>query len=160
MVEVMFMTDVSRIARQVRKVILDAFNSTGRAPSVGDIMAAVGVSRPAVLGAFGEIAQIDTFWVEKDTENIRISPFSNVSTPYKNSIDGVQNSYAVCGIQALAMWAFFPGKMVHVDAYCRDWWDPISLDLKDGQIVAQSPDNVVTHLGVPVGRWSENLPFA
>lgn len=157
----MCVTDVSRIARRVRKVILDTLISTGRAPSVGDIMGAVGASRPAVLSAFREIAQIDTFWVEKGTENIRIlSPFSNVSTPYKITIDGVQNWYAVCGVEALAMWAFFPGKMVHVDAYCRDCGDPISLDLRDGQIVAQSPDNIVAHLGVPVARWFEDLPFA
>jgi len=90
MSEAMFMMDVSRTARQVRKVILDAFISSVRAPSVGDIMHALGVSRQAVLDAFCEIAQIDTFWLEKGTENIRIlSPFSNVSTPYKITIDGV-----------------------------------------------------------------------
>ena len=50
-VGVMFTTDVSRIARHVRKVIFDTLISTGRAPSVGGIMGAVGVSRPAVLSA-------------------------------------------------------------------------------------------------------------
>jgi len=58
------------------------------------------------------------------------------------------------------MWAFFPGKIVHVDAHCRGYGGPIALHLKDGQIVAQSPDNLVTHLGVPVARWFDDLPFA
>ena len=155
------MADISRTARQVRKIILDAFVSSGRAPSVGEIMKAVGISRLAVLEAFREIAQIDTFWVEKGTENIRIlSPFSGISTPYKVTVDGVQKWHAVCGVEALAVWVFFPGKTVHVDIHCRDCGDPMSLDLRDAQIVAQSPADMVVHLGVPVARWFENLPFA
>ena len=111
------MIDISHNARRIRKVILDAFVATGRAPSVGDIMATLGVSRPAVLDAFREIGSIDTFWVEKGTENIRIlSPFANLTTPYKVTIAGEQKWYAVCGSGALAIWVFFLGETVQVDA--------------------------------------------
>ncbi len=155
------MIEISDTARRIRKLILDSFLATGRAPNVGDIMSALGLSRPAVLEAFREIAIIDTFWVEKGTENIRIlSPFANISTPYKVTIGGEQKWYAVCGIEALAIWVFFPGQTVQIDAYCRDCGEPMRLKLKDGQIVEQSSDQIVAHLSVPVARWFDDLPFA
>ena len=155
------MVEVSDAARQVRKFILESFVNTGQAPNIGDIMEALGLSRPTVLDAFQEVAVIDTFWVEKGTENIRIlSPFANISTPYKVTIDGAQKRHAVCGIEALGIWVFFPGKRVEINMYCRDCGEAMFLALRDGQIIEQSPDRIVAHLGVPVSRWMDDLPFA
>jgi hypothetical protein len=50
------MIEISKNARQTRKVILDSFVATGRAPNVGDVMAALDMSRGAVLEAFREIS--------------------------------------------------------------------------------------------------------
>jgi hypothetical protein len=109
------MVEVTDTARQVRKFILNSFVNTGHAPNVGDIMEALGVTRAAVLEAFREIDAIDTFWLEKGTENIRLlAPFANTSTPYKVTVDGVHKWYAVCGLDALGIWTFFPGKTVQV----------------------------------------------
>jgi Alkylmercury lyase len=155
------MVEVTNTARQVRKFILNSFVNTGHAPNVGDLMAAVGLTRAAVLETFREIDAMDTFWIEKGTENIRLlAPFANTSTPYKVTVEGVQKWYAVCGLDALGIWAFFPGKTVQVDAYCRDCGEAIQLQLKDGQITAQSPAHLLVHLGVPVAHWMDDLPLA
>lgn len=155
------MVEVSYTARRVRKKILDSFVDTGRAPNLGEIMVGLRLSRPEVLEAFREIATIDTFCVEKGTENIRIlSPFANTSTPYKVTVDGIHKWHAVCGIEALGVWVFFPGKVVQVDTYCRDCGEAMLLKLKDGQVIEQSPDRIVAHLGVPVARWFDDLAFA
>jgi hypothetical protein len=155
------MIEISNTARRIRKLILDSFVATGRARNVGDIMATLGLSRPAVMDAFREIASIDTFWVEKGTENIRLlSPFADLTTPYKVTIAGEQKWYAVCGIEALAVWVFFPGQTVTVDAYCRDCGEPMRLRLQDGRILEQAPERIVAHLGVPIARWFDDLPFA
>ncbi len=155
------MADVSLTARQVRKLIQDSFVATGRAPVLADLMRSPGISREEVLQAFREIATIDTFWVEKGTENIRIlSPFANLPTPYKITVDGAQKWDAVCGIEALGIWVYFPGKVVQVDAYCRDCGAPMRLKLKDGQILERPDDPMVAHLGVPVARWMADLPYA
>jgi hypothetical protein len=93
------MIEISKNTRQTRKVILDSFVATGRAPNVGGVMAALDMSRPAVLEAFREIGLIDTFWIEKGTENIRIlSPFADLTTPYKVTVAGEQKWHAACGI--------------------------------------------------------------
>jgi hypothetical protein len=155
------MIEISKNARQTRKVILDSFVATGRAPNVGDVMAALDMSRPAVLEAFREIGLIDTFWIEKGTENIRIlSPFADLTTPYKVTVAGEQKWHAACGIEALAIWAFFPGQTVQIDAFCRDCGEPMRLRMKDGRVLEQAPARIVAHLGVPVARWFDDLPFA
>jgi hypothetical protein len=155
------MPGISTTARQVRKSILDSFVSSGRAPSVGEMMAELGLSRTAVLETFPEIATIDTFWVEKGTENIRIlSPFSNLPTPYKVKVDGEQKWFAVCGIEALGVWVFFPGQVVQIDAYCRDCGESLGLELQDGQILSQSHNSMMAHLGVPLAQWFYDLPYA
>ena len=155
------MIEISKNARQTRKVILDSFVATGRAPNVGDVMAALDMSRRAVLEAFREISLIDTFWVEKGTENIRIlSPFADLTTPYRVTVAGEQKWYAVCGIEALAFSVFFPGQTVQIDSFCRDCGEPMRLRIKDGIVLEQAPDRIVAHLGVPVARWFDDLPFA
>jgi len=155
------MVAVTHTARQVRKVILDAFVHTGQAPTVGGIMAALGLSRAAVRATFREIATIDTFWVEPETEQIRLlAPFANTKTPYVVTVEGVQKWYAVCGLAALGIWAFFPGQTVQVAAACRDCGEAIRLQCQDGQLTARSPAPLIAHLGVPVARWRDDVPGA
>ena len=73
------MVEVTNTARQVRKFILNSFVNTGHAPNVGDIMEALGLTRAAILETFREIGAIDTFWIEKGTENIRLlAPFAKL----------------------------------------------------------------------------------
>lgn len=85
------MAEIQDSVRQVRKVIVDGFVQHGRAPSVGEIGSRLGMARADVLAAFRELPRLDTFAVEPGTENIRIlSPFSNLPTPYKVSVNGEQ----------------------------------------------------------------------
>lgn len=155
------MVDVGERTRRVRKLIVDSFVQTGRAPHVGEIGRSFSLSRQAVLEALRELPRIDTFALERGTENIRIlSPFSNLPTPYRVSVDGEQRWFAVCGPESLGISFMFPGRRVRVDAYCRDCGDPIRLVMQDGAFVDQEPEGLVVHLGVPVARWFEDLAFA
>ena len=73
---------------------------------------------------------------------------------------GEQKWYAVCGIEALAFSVFFPGQTVQIDSFCRDCGEPMRLRMKDRSVLEQAPDRIVAHLGVPVARWFDDLPFA
>lgn len=155
------MVDVSENTRRVRELLVSSFVEKGRAPNVGEIGGGLNLSRHEVLDALRELRSIDTFALERGTENIRIlSPFSNIPTPYRVSVDGEQRWFAVCGPEALAISFMFPGQRVQVDAYCRDCGDPIRLVTRDGEILEQEPPGLVSHIGVPVARWFEDLAFA
>ncbi len=152
---------VSGDTRRVRKLIVDTFVRAGRAPNVGEIKKALDLSRNQIVEAFRELPMIDTFALERGTENIRIlSPFSNLPTPYRVSVEDEPRWYAVCGAEALAIPFMFPGQRIQVDAYCRDCGDPIRLIMQDEEIIEQEPAGLLCHLGVPVARWFEDLPYA
>lgn len=147
--------------RRVRKCIVDAFVAAGIAPDAHTIGQRLGLSREQVLQAFRELAQFDTFAIERNTENVRIlSPFSNLPTPFRVSVDGRQRWHAVCGAEALAMTYLFAGRVVRTDAYCRDCGDAIVIEMRDGAVLRQEPAGLLLHLGVPVARWFEDLPYA
>ena len=155
------MVDVSSEVLRVRKVIVDSFVQTGHAPDTSEIGTTLNLSRQQVLSAFRELPKFDTFAVEKGTENIRIlSPFSNLPTPFKISIDGEQRWFAVCGPESLAMSTMFPGQRVTIDAYCRDCGDRIKIEMQDGEVLEKSPSDLLIHLGVPAALWFDDLPYA
>ncbi|HXH84900.1 MAG TPA: organomercurial lyase [Candidatus Tectomicrobia bacterium] len=152
--------DVTPSTRRVRALIVESFVETGRAPTVCDLAERLALSRPEVLAAFRELATIDTFAVEAGTDNIRLlSPFSNLPTAYRVSVDGRPGWFAVCGPESLAMSLMFPGRRIDVDAYCRDCCARIRLAMQDHRVLEQDGPLVV-HLGVPVARWLADLPFA
>lgn len=155
------MDDVTPTVLRVRKKIIDSFVQFGRAPDVAEIGTTLNLSRQQVLDAFRELPRFDTFAVEHGTENIRIlSPFSNLPTPYKISINGEQRWFAVCGPESLAISSMFPGQRVSIDAYCRDCGDRIKIEMQDGEVLEKSPPDLLIHLGVPVARWFDDLPYA
>ena len=155
------MVEVDTTVRKVRKAIVDGFVATGHSPSSADIAAALKITRQEVLRAFGDLPKYDTFAMERGTENVRIlSPFSNLATPFKVAVDGEQRWHAVCGPESLAITYMFPGRTVAVEAHCRDCGDPIRIEMKDGEVLSQEPEGLLIHLGVPVARWFEDLPYA
>lgn len=155
------MANPDRTVQRVRKAIVDGFVATGHAPTSAEIAAELGLSRGEVLGAFWDLPKYDTFCLEKGTENIRIlSPFSNLATPYKVSVDGEQRWHAVCGPEALAITYMFPGRTVEIEAHCRDCGYPLHIGMQDGEVLGEEPEDMLIHLGVPVARWFEDLPYA
>lgn len=155
------MVDVSSEVLSVRKVIVDSFVQTGRAPDTNEIGKTLNLSRQQVLNALRELPKFDTFAVEQSTENIRIlSPFSNLPTPFKISVDGEQRWFAVCGPETLAMSEMFPGQRISIDAFCRDCGDRIQFDMQDGEVVGSGQPDLLIHLGVPVAKWFDDLPYA
>ena len=155
------MVDVEPTVRQVRKAIVDGFVATGHAPSVAEIAAGLEISLQEVRHAFRELPKYDTFALERGTENVRIlSPFSNLATPFKVAVDGKQRWHGVCGPESLAITFMFPGKTVSVEAHCRDCGDAIRVEMRDGEVLRDEPEGLLIHLGVPVAKWFEDLPFA
>ena len=53
-----------------------------------------------------------------------------------------------------------PGQRVRIDAPCLDCGDDITIEMRDGTILASDPDGIVGHVAVPFRKWSEQLPFA
>jgi hypothetical protein len=49
----------------------------------------------------------------------------------------------------------FPGKEVRIDARCVQTGDPITVRMKDGDVLEVSPDTAVGHANLPLAEWGQ-----
>ena len=100
-------------------------------------------------------------WLHPGTDLIAsFAPFSSLPTLYRISIDGTAHGYAQCGLEALAVSWLFPDREVRIESLCPDCGEPISLAMREGQLLSISPDGVVAHINVPVSKWRGQYPLA
>ena len=96
-------------------------------------------------------------WLAPHTDYIAsFAPFSNLPTQYDVSVDGVRRWYGQCGFECLAISWLFPGREIGVECPCLDCGGPITLRMRDGNVLAVTPPTVVAHVGLPAWRWREN----
>ncbi|MEW5913263.1 MAG: hypothetical protein AB1814_11955 [Thermodesulfobacteriota bacterium] len=50
--------------------------------------------------------------------------------------------------------------MVKVLAPCLDCGEPISVEMRDGQILKAEPAGLVGYVAVPLWQWRQDIPFA
>lgn len=88
--------------RQVHRAILRHFATTGTAPNVGDIRAAVNAADLDTVNALRDLAQQDLVAVDNAERLVAAYPFSPTPTPHAVSLGGVE-VFAMCAIDALGM---------------------------------------------------------
>ena len=87
------MAEYTATAKQVKKLLIDKFLETGRAPNVGRISRELGITPQEVLDAIKELWRLVI--LQPKTENIlMVHPFSNIPTPYEIEVDGERKWYA------------------------------------------------------------------
>ena len=86
-------------------------------------------------------------------------PFNNQPTQYRISVDGEQKWFAQCGFEALACRWLFPGKTVRIDAPCLLGGEPLTIEMKDEEILLVDPNTIVGYTRSPVGGEAANRPF-
>jgi hypothetical protein len=162
------MADRDLLARTYH-AIQAAFVREGRAPHYTDLAAALGLSaeearltqRELLAALNGPLARLGgAHWAHPDTDYIvGFSPFSNLPTQYAIAVDEQQRWYGQCGLESLAVSWLFPGKEVRIEARCLDCAEPLTVRMRDGQLLEASPDAVVGHSNVPLSRAAENWPY-
>jgi len=63
-------------------------------------------------------------------------------------------------LEVLAVSWLFPGHDVKIDSLCPDCGEPISLAMRDGELLSISPPSVVAHTNVPFSKWRGQVPLA
>jgi len=166
--------DLQLLAR-IYHLILAGFVRDGHAPHYTDIAINLGMTveharrtqRELLTALSGPLAGEDgrltalggAHWALPATDYIAsFSPFSNVATQYRISVDGEQRWYGQCGLESLAVSWLFPRKDVQIDARCLDCAERIMVRMRDGALVEVSPDTVVGHSNVSLPDFARNWP--
>ncbi|MGH7533970.1 MAG: organomercurial lyase, partial [Gemmatimonadales bacterium] len=88
------------------------------------------------------------------------TPFSNIPTHCRITVDGEQRWYAICAVEALAVSWLFPDRQVTIDSPCLDCGDPVRIVMRDGAVLELAPATTVVHTNIPAARWSEDWAYA
>jgi hypothetical protein len=155
------MTDASQLDKTYL-FIMNGFIATGRAPHYTDIAAEFSVSPDDGKRLLHDLMAAGLpSWLHPETDLIAsFAPFNNLPTHYKVSVNGEQNWFAQCGLEATAISWLFPGKEVRVDAPCLATGEPLSFTMRDGEFEQCEPDTICMYVDLPMSKWSNNLPFA
>ena len=86
-------------------------------------------------------------------------PLNNLPTQYRITVRGEQRWFAQCGFEATSATWLFPGEAVRVDAPCLDCGEPVTVEMRDGEITRVEPPGVVGHLAFGFGPSRGRPPY-
>jgi len=133
---------------------------TGVVPHYAELSALIEISPNEALGRIQKIVELTPGWMHPGTDYIAsFPPFNNQPTQYRISVDGEQKWFAQCGFEALACRWLFPGKTVRIEAPCLLGGEPLTIEMKDEEILLVDPDTIVGYTRSPVGGDAANRPF-
>ena len=151
-------TDRARLYHEV----MMGYIRRGVAPHYVEVAQALGWEPARARTVLHEVAALGLpLWLHPGTDLVAsFAPFSSLPTLYRISIDATARGYAQCGLEALAVSWLFPGRQIRIDSLCPDCGEPLSMDMRDGGILALEPRTTVAHINLPVSKWRGQYPLA
>ena len=149
-------------AARAYQAMLRGFIRDGRAQHYTELAAELGITPEEALELLRTLTTSGLpIFFQAGTDHIAgFTPFSNIATHCRISVDGIQRWYAICAVEALAVSWLFPGRTVRVDAACLDCGDPVLIEMRDGDLLSCEPETAIAHTNLPAARWAEDWPFA
>jgi hypothetical protein len=142
--------------------VMTGYVAHGVAPHYLEVAQRLGWEPERARTVLNEVSELGLpIWLHPGTDLIAsFAPFSSLPTLYRLSIDGTPHAYAQCGLEALAVSWLFPGRQIRVDSLCPDCGEPLSLSMRDGEMLSLEPQTAVAHINVPVAKWRGQYPLA
>jgi len=137
---------------KVRNATYRRFVELGRAPTVAEVAATVGVDEDAVRGSWSRLHDAHALVLGDDGELRMVNPFAVRPTDFRVDAGG-RSWYANCAWDAFGI-----GAALHVDSefetHCRDCDDALRVRIRDGR-----PDDprLVFHVLVPAAQWWNDI---
>ena len=127
----------------VRKSILKAFANEGKAPSVPQLVHALGLPLAPVLAACRMLAARDLIvWREDERHIVSAYPFSGVPTAHQVRLTGRPTLYAMCAIDALGI-SFMLNHGVRIRSACFFCHQPVTVEIDGGLLQRAAPSTLV-----------------
>jgi len=138
----------------VRNATYGRFVELGRAPSAGEVAAAVGGTEADVRDAWWRLHEAHAVVLDDSGEIVMANPFAARPTPFRVQADG-RDWYANCAWDAFGI-----GAALHVDSAfqtsCPDCQAAIRVNVVDGKPDDATP---VFHVLVPARDWWADIGF-
>ena len=139
----------------MRQIVAEA-----SAPHFTELARTLAVELETARQIVHELVAMTPGWVHPGTDVIAsFPPFNLMPTQYRVSIDGRGGWYAQCGFEALAIRWLVPGSEVRIEAPCLCCGDSMLLIMRDEDLSAVEPDEIVGYTSQIVGGDAASRPF-
>jgi hypothetical protein len=134
--------------------------AAGRAPHYTELARELGIGLAEARALVHELVAVTPGWVHPGTDHLAsFPPFNLQPTQYRVTIEGDDRWYAQCGFEALAIRWTVPGRHVRVDAPCLCCGDPITVELRDEELLVVDPVEAVGYTSAEIGGDPGSRPF-
>ena len=172
------MAELYTTAKNVRKSILDLMLNEGVCPSTQDLTKMHDLAPEELNKVFLDLeagiviavqrkshAGITHFMEEKlETAAPEIGevfyarPFAAFKNTFRITVEGQQKWFGECAVECCSgVSLIFPGKEVVVESVCRQTKKPITLIMKDGNILSYEPKTLRVHMGYPARELADRI---
>jgi Alkylmercury lyase len=139
----------------VRNFLYRRFVEAGRAPSVDEAGAELGLSPDETEGALRRLHAAHALVLERDALEIRmLNPFSCVPSAWRVHAAG-HNWYSNCAWDSFGVCAALRSDG-RIESSCADCGEPIGVTVEGRRAI---PDELLYHVLVPARHWWDDIVF-
>jgi len=147
-------------ALTLRQFLYEYWCAHGHGPNLRAAHEGTGLSRAAILDAYKQLDLGVICVVDQETQNfnlLKVQPFSSFPSQVEVHVDGRFHCYAGCALESIALSRMppFAGKEIRLESYCACCLAPVTISVRDGAVLAQTPEAVSIHISSSPRDWNK-----
>jgi hypothetical protein len=145
---------------KLRQFIYEYWCANGHGPNLRAAHEGTGLSREQIIAAYQQLDLGVICVVDHESQNfnlLKAQPFSSFPSQVEVYLDGRFHCYAGCALESIALSRMppFAGKEIRLESYCACCLAPVSITVKDGEVLATSPASVAIHISSSPRDWNK-----
>jgi hypothetical protein len=147
-------------ALKLRQFLYEYWCERGHGPNLRAVHEGTGLALEKIVAAYGELDLGLICTVDPDTQNVnllKVQPFSSYPSQVEVHVGGRFHCFAGCALESIAISRMppFAGKDVGLESYCACCLAPISIVMRDGELVSRKPETIAIHVSTSPREWNQ-----
>ena len=148
-------------ALTLRQFIYEYWCANGHGPNLRAAHEGTGLARERIIESYKQLDLGVICVVEHDSQNfnlLKAQPFSSFPSQVEVYLDGKFHCYAGCALESIALSRMppFAGKEIRLESYCACCLQPVTIVVKDGEVLSKQPDSVCVHISTSPRDWNKD----
>lgn len=148
----------SEQALKVRQYLYEFWCEKGHGPNLREVHEALDLTRHEIIAAYKQLELGKMIVVDQTSQNfnmLKMLPFNSFPSQVQVWIDDRFHSYAGCAMESVAISRMppFEGKDVRLESYCACCLKPITIVMREGELVSRAPDTALIHVSTIPYEW-------
>ena len=146
-------------ALRVRQFLYEYWCAHGHGPNLRAASEATDLDRDRLLATYRELDLGLIVTIDQGTQNgniLKLQPFSSYPSQVEVHVDGRFHSFAGCAMESIALSRMppFAGKEIRLESYCACCLAPVTIRVRDGELLSRAPGSVLIHVSSTPREWN------